>query len=183
MSTKSMYSQIKNCLFFVCFTIMNRISYVQIAVRKINKKYNISSLVPSFLKYKKPSTNDDSTILINSNDKLTLHLINNINYYKLIKKNVTDTTVKPCNYSFSSISLSSDDLEKDIDINITENDFNYYCVDNIINTDFLSWYVRKYYNTELPDNYTLSIIDNDCEMFDLEKSQSILLEEEKYTII
>ena len=38
-----MYSQIKSCVFLVCFTIMNRISYVQIAMRKINKKYNISS--------------------------------------------------------------------------------------------------------------------------------------------
>ena len=57
---------------------------------KLTRNIIFSSLVPSFLKYKKPSTNDDSTILINSNDKLTLHLINNINYYKLIKKDVTD---------------------------------------------------------------------------------------------
>ena len=178
-----MYSQIKNCVFLVCFTIMNRISYVQIVMRKINKQYNISSLVPSFLKYKKTSTKEDSTFLINTNDKLTLQVIDDVNYYILIQKDVSDINVKPCNYSLSSVSLSSDDLEKDIDINISDNDFNYYCADNIINSDFLSWYVRKYYNTELPDNYTLSIIDNDCEMFDLEKSQSILLEEEKYTII
>ena len=68
-------------------------------------------------------------------------------------------------------------------LTICDNDFNYYCVDNIINYDFLSWYVNKYYNIALPDKYTLSIIDNNCDMFDLEKSQSILLEEEKYTII
>ena len=107
-----MYSQIKNCLFLVCFTIMNRISYVQIAMRKINKKYNISSLVPSFLKYKKPSTNDDSTFLINSNDKLTLQIFDDIKYYKLTTKDNSDITAKPCNYSFSSISLSSDDSKK-----------------------------------------------------------------------
>ena len=178
-----MYSQIKSCVFLVCFTIMNRISYVQIAMRKINKKYNISSLVPSFLKYKKPSTNQETTFLINSNDKLTLQMVDDIKYYKLTTKDNSDITAKPCNYSFSSISLSSDDLEKDLDINISDNDFNYYCVDNIINSDFLSWYVNKYYNTALLDKYTLSIIDNNCDMFDLEKSQSILLEEEKYTII
>ena len=41
MDTKSMYSQFKNCIFVVCFTIMNRVSYLQIAMRKIDKKYKI----------------------------------------------------------------------------------------------------------------------------------------------
>ena len=53
MDTKKLYTKIKSCLFIVCFSIMNRISYVQIVARKINKKYNLSNMIPSFLKYKK----------------------------------------------------------------------------------------------------------------------------------
>ena len=63
------------------------------------------------------------------------------------------------------------------------NDFNYLCDDNIINKDFLTWYLSKFYQKSLPINYKISIIDDDCEMFDLEQDKTIEFHSDGYKIV
>lgn len=185
MNTKNMYSQLKSCIFLVCFTIMNRVSYFQIVIRRINKKYKISSLVPGFLKHRKTTPQQDDNFYINSDLKLIPKNIDEITYYKLINKNSDSHEMKPCKYIFTSINLIdvTSENEKDYVINITDNDFNYFCIDNIIDSNFLTWYLQKYHKSILPENYKLSIIDHECEMIDVEKDKLISLEEDTYTIV
>ncbi len=184
MDTKSMYSQIKNCIFVVCFTIMNRVSYLQIAIRKINKKYNFSSLVPSFLKYKKTDAEQSNDFFISDDYKLVPNNIGNITYYKMEYKDDESFEFKPCNYTFTSINLTDiSEEEKDYEINICDDKFNYFCVGNKVNKYFLSWYLQKFHNTELPEKYKLSIIDHECEIIDLESDKIISFQEKNYEVV
>ena len=48
MNTKSMYSRVKNCIILICFTIVNKVSFFQVAFGKINKKYNSLPLYHPF---------------------------------------------------------------------------------------------------------------------------------------
>ena len=201
MDTKNLYTKIKSCLFIVCFSIMNRISYVQIVARKINKKYNFSNMIPSFLKYKKKSNdNKNCEFVINKNNKLIHNTIDDISYYKLSKQennhNNNESNMKshtqtneeshdfqPCNFTFTSVNLIDKTNNKEVELDFCNNEFNYFCAGNIIDENFLAWFLNNFHNTKLPDDYTVSIIDQDCEMIDLEKSQCIHLEEEKYSIV
>ena len=73
---------------------------------------------------------------------------------------------QPCNFTFTSVNLIDKTNNKEYDL-----DFKCLitCVGNIINKDFLNWSLNYFHNTKLPDEYTVSIIDQDCEMVDLEK--------------
>jgi hypothetical protein len=195
MDTKNLYTKIKSCLFIVCFSIMNRISYVQIVARKINKKYNLSNMIPSFLKYKKKSDdNKNCEFIINTKNKLIHKTIDDISYYKLHENtesnekshtqfNEKSHDFQPCKFTFTSVNLIDKTNNKEYDLDFCSNEFNYFCVGNIINKDFLNWSLNYFHNTKLPDEYTVSIIDQDCEMVDLEKNQCIHLEEDKYSIV
>ena len=180
-----MYSQFKNCIFVVCFTIMNRVSYLQIAMRKIDKKYKISSIVPSFLKYKKTTPEQCNNIFISDDYKLVCNNIDNITYYKMEQKDETQFETKPCNYNFTSINLTdiSKKEEKDYEINICDEKFNYFCVGNKLDKYFLTWYLRKFHNTDLPEQYKLSIIDHECDMINLECDKIISLHEKNYEVV
>lgn len=185
MDTKSLYSQFKNSFFIVCFTIMNRVSYLQIAIRKINKQYNFSSFVPSFLKHKKTSPEQSKEYFINPDYKLVSNNINNITYYKMVFKDNEPFVIKPCDYNFTSINLTdiTENSEKDYEIDICNEKINYFCVGNKLDKYFLSWYLQKFHNTELPQHYKLSIIDNDCEIIDLESDKTIVFHEKNYEVV
>ena len=179
-----MYSRVKNCIILICFTIVNKVSFFQVAFGKINKKYNLSSFVPSFLKNKKTSPKMDDDFLIGTKYKLLPKTIDNTCYYKLVTNETKMIDFKPCKYSFTSINLIDTSKDNcDYDINITNNDFNYLCEDNVINKDFLTWYLSNFYQKSLPINYKISIIDDDCEMFDLEQDKTIEFHSDGYKIV
>lgn len=49
----------------------------------------------------------------------------------------------------------------------------------LLDESFLNWYVKTFYGLLLDDNYKLSIIDSDINMFKIEKGQYIELNEKK----
>ena len=56
----------------------------------------------------------------------------------------------------------------------------FYLKDNtLLDESFLNWYVKTFYGLLLDDNYKLSIIDSDINMFKIEKGQYIELNEKK----
>ena len=56
----------------------------------------------------------------------------------------------------------------------------FYLEDNtLLDESFLNWYVKTFYGLLLDDNYKLSIIDSDINMFKIEKGQYIELNEKK----
>ena len=118
-----MYSRVKNCVILICFTIVNKVSFFQVAFGKINKKYNLSSFVPFFLKNKKTSPKMDDDFLIGTKYKLLSKTIDNTVYYKFVTNETKIVDFKPCKYSFTSINLIDTSKEHcDYDINITNND-------------------------------------------------------------
>lgn len=183
MNTKNIYSRVKSCVFLLCFTIVNRVSFFQVAIGKFNKKYNISSIVPSLFKHKKTSPQQEPDVSIGNNYKLKTKTIDETTYYKLISNTDKTNEINPCNYYFSSINLINNENNDNFDINIADNNFNYFCIDNIINKDFLLWYLQKFHKINLPEDYIISIIDHECEMFDLEKDKTIVLHEDTYKIV
>ena len=179
-----MYSCIKNYFILICFTIVNKVSFFQIALGKINKQYGLSSFIPTFLKNKKTTPEMGKDFIIGEKHKLLQKTIGDINYYKLVNTETKTTDFKPCKYSFTSINLIDINKESyNYDIVITNNNFNYLCDGNIINKDFLGWYLSKFYEKLLPLNYKLSIIDDDCEMFDVEQDKSIEFNNDGYKIV
>lgn len=182
MSTRNVYTKVKNCFFILCFTIINKMSYVQITARKINQKYRLSRLFPFFLKPKTKSENFNNRIQINDSTYLISENIDNRKYYKMMFRDKDDENkIVPCNFSFTSINIICD--EKEYDIDICGDKFNFLCENNIINHDFLKWYLYYFNHVDISNNYKLSIIDDECEMLEVEKGKTIVLNEDKYTIV
>lgn len=60
----------------------------------------------------------------------------------------------------------------------------FYVNENIIlDKSFLEWYLRYYYDRDLPDEYTIRVFDKDVNMFSLKASEGVILKNDKYNII
>jgi hypothetical protein len=53
----------------------------------------------------------------------------------------------------------------------------------ILDKSFLEWYLKYYYDRDLPDEYTIRIFDKDVNMFSLSKGRGVILKDDKYNII
>ena len=141
-----MFLQLKNCAFLVCFTIMNKISYFQIAFRKINNKYNITSMFTSLLPKKKKTSPEEYEDPDNASKfKVIQKTIDETIYYKISSKDCENNIFKPCDFCFTDINLidTNNGHEQNYEINISDDNCNFFCIDNIINANVLSWYFMK----------------------------------------
>ena len=60
----------------------------------------------------------------------------------------------------------------------------FYLENNIIlDSLFIQWYMKFWFNEDIGDEYTLYIIDNDVKIIQLEPTQSILLTADGYKIL
>jgi len=53
----------------------------------------------------------------------------------------------------------------------------------ILDKSFLEWYLRYYYDRDLPDKYTIRVFDKDVNMFSLKEGEGVMLKDNKYNII
>ena len=62
---------------------------------------------------------------------------------------------------------------------------NFYVEDNkLLDKTFMNWYVKTFYGVLLDEDYTLSIIDSDVNMFKINKEQHIVLtQNKKYNLL
>tara|TARA_Y100001970_G_scaffold90704_1_gene114408 strand:- start:1139 stop:2212 length:1074 start_codon:yes stop_codon:yes gene_type:complete len=60
----------------------------------------------------------------------------------------------------------------------------FYVEGNIIlDTPFLKWYMQQYYHHDISKEYSLKIIDKDVNMFTLDHTQHILIQQDGYKIV
>jgi hypothetical protein len=91
-------------------------------------------------------------------------------------------------YKVSKISFMSIELEyenKIHSINLKNNKYNYYIVNNCLNKMFFKYYIKNVLKTQINTDdfdYKLSIIDNNVNMITLLPNQYILILEDDYQI-
>lgn len=86
--------------------------------------------------------------------------------------------IQKTKYKFMAIEVSAinDKSIDDIDIDFNVNNTNFYIENNIFKSVFLSYFLKKYYNTEInKDNIKLSIIDNNINKCVINPNQELLL--------
>lgn len=88
--------------------------------------------------------------------------------------------IVPCDYEFLNITLIY--KNETYDINISANQHNFLCVNQKLNHLFFKWFMKSWYNITLNGVYGVSIIDNNCNMFDLDCGKTITLLKEHYII-
>ena len=109
-----------------------------------------------------------------------------IKYYKIsnVKIDNTINCIVPCTFNIMNITLIHYGISYDIEINNNDNNFN--CEYNKIDSYFVKWYVQHFYKTDIicDSNTILSFIDHNCELKEINLfNQSILLEKDNYKII
>ena len=91
-------------------------------------------------------------------------------------------------YKLSNISFMSIELEhenKIHSINLKNNKYNYYIVNNCLNKMFFKYYIKNVLKTQINTDtfdYKLSIIDNNVNIITLLPNQYILILEDDYQI-
>jgi hypothetical protein len=140
--------------------------------------------------------NDDTTytssVLLNNNyiDDNDFDLMflmkkeGTINIYKRIlnKTNINENVnMKKIEKPFIQVELCQNEEKKSIHKHLE----NFYLEDNmLLDNSFLIWYVKTFYGAILEDDYELSIIDSDINMFKINKDQHIILNQnKKYNLI
>ena len=140
--------------------------------------------------------NDDTTytssVLLNNNyiddNEFDLMFLTKkegtINIYKKIlnKTNINENiNMKKIEKPFIQVELCQNEEKKSIHKHLE----NFYLEDNmLLDKPFLTWYVKTFYSAILNDDYELSIIDSDINMFKINKDQHIILNQnKKYNLI
>jgi hypothetical protein len=83
---------------------------------------------------------------------------------------------EPTEFTFISFEMVLDDLTTH-PIQLKHGDDNYYIVGNVINRTFIEYYVKKYLNfQEVPQSYTLHIVDGNADFFTMNQDDTIIFE-------
>ena len=175
----------KECL---KISIFNCFKALTITTRTMKSAYNVlyPYINPSltYLKNKYDTRQTEQTLKSLNNfydNKITSITIKNKIYYNLSKNNnETNKQTTISNVLFNSISLIYNNLNYNI-----ENINNFMCVGNCITKEFLIWYMMYYHNITINDNDNtkLSILDNNCNLFELDLNESYIeIELDKYNI-
>jgi len=90
------------------------------------------------------------------------------------------------NITFIALYLNYNDMR--YNINLKTDEFNYYLVGNVIDKDFIQYYINTVLNLKFSYveseilSYQLELIDNDVKMLCLNAEQSIIIEKDGYKI-
>jgi hypothetical protein len=90
-------------------------------------------------------------------------------------------------HKFISIKLKiASNVAQEHDIKLQTNEYNFYIINNRLNARFIKYYCRYVLNLSelLEDNmiYTLSIVDGDVNIFEIDETDELILEKNKYRI-
>lgn len=96
------------------------------------------------------------------------------------------------NYEFTSykfIQIMIDFQDNNMEIHLSNNDYNYYIVNNFIDSSFILYFLRTHYTSQVYQydnnyllNYKLTIIDYDVNFFEIDNTQTITFKENKYDV-
>jgi len=117
----------------------------------------------------KSKSNSDEIILFK-------HTFNNNNYY-ILKNSIEDIKT---DYNFLVIEYVDDNIT--LDININGNHSFMISGNTILDYTFIKWYLKKFKNYDIKDNYKINIIDNDANILKLKSNNSLTLNKEAYVV-
>ena len=127
---------------------------------KSNSKKNID--LPSTIEYVKNGK-------ISKSPEICDFIIYSENNHKKIVKPIFEKT--PCVKSAVSFILFTIEINNTItSLNLVGDDYNYYVSGNVIDNQFLWYFLNKHYNLKLTSpliNYTLNIIDNNVNIYSI----------------
>ena len=130
-----------------------------------------------FIKLECKKHNYSGLVLMDKNNETKR--VNNVFYTSF----PTTFDYKVSNISFMSIELEYEN--KIHSINLKNNKYNYYIVNNCLNKMFFKYYIKNVLKTQINTDdfdYKLSIIDNNVNMITLLPNQYILILEDDYQI-
>jgi len=140
----------------------------------------------------------DEEYIIQYNSKIDKTKINNINNYKIL--NEADLIFLQKNEFYKRIDkddlkeiiilkkankpfLQVDFIQNEKSIEINDNLKQFYINDNIIlDKLFIKWFMKYFYNITV-EKYTINIIDDNVNMFEIKDDKKIKIEENGYKII
>lgn len=124
--------------------------------------------------------NDTEVSAVILNDKnMDTGCINKI----YIEKNELVEEYKVSNIHFLMMGLHY--KNKEYVINLRDDLYNYYIVNNSLNQNFFKYYLKNIQNIPINDNdftYILTIIDNNVNIININQTQTIVIQENDYTI-
>lgn len=127
------------------------------------------------------STNFDLMFLCQKNNEKTLwkrinckQELDNDNLYEFIEESKQFLQIEYCE-KIDDSNVKKTEIHQDLGHFYLKNN-------NILDSLFLKWYLQKYLNIELNDNYYLSVIDKDINMFKIKNNQVCTLGEGEYKI-
>jgi hypothetical protein len=113
--------------------------------------------------------------------------IKNRHNYICYTNTPTDFTYKESNITFMNIEFKHNNYVNQIVLK--DESRNYYIDGNIIDKNFVKYYIETYLSNEINEvdfenfKYTLTILDNDVNQIKIDETQAILIEKDSYKII
>ncbi len=145
------------CLYYhkitIAFKILTFIAKIKVHCKNKNKKITNDNLIDLF-KY--------------NNNKIT--------YY--IRPNNLENIISNCQF----LVIEYKDDKSTIDIDLTNEHFFMINGSTILDYDFIKWYLKKFNNYDIKNNYKINIIDENTDVLELKYGNSITLCKNNYTI-
>ena len=96
---------------------------------------------------------------------------------------IRDISEIKCDYNFLEIEYSDEYKNFNIHISDKNSSLSFMIVNNtILTNNFVKWYMDKYYNYKINNNYKINIIDHDANSIELNENESITLQKDAYVI-
>jgi len=172
-------------------------SYIQIYLQNIEmikyiqmKVYEFKSVSINQIEVVKNnkiiSTSTVDNLLENPCDDFDYIIYNSNNFSTMkLDKIMFDTIPTPadfqyniCNFSFIQVILTMSDISYKIDLKTDR--YNYYIVNNKLDSKFFGYYLYKYHNVSIDVAYTVSIMDHNAKMFSISQEDVVIFEEDDY---
>tara|TARA_Y200000002_G_C22629251_1_gene641713 strand:- start:546 stop:1013 length:468 start_codon:yes stop_codon:yes gene_type:complete len=142
-------------------------------INKINILFKILTLIAKIkLFYKNTYRKTFNDNLINIFEFSNNH----ITYY--IRPNNLKDALSNCKF----LAIEYKDSEASFDINLTDNHFFMINGNTILDYFFIKWYLKKFKNYEINNNYKINIIDENANISQLKNGNSISIYKNNYII-
>jgi hypothetical protein len=190
----------------ICYNAFYYFSYIQILLYRMKMFYSVNTPKPlrkisdnkdkyvfdcmddinivELVELKDTIENNSELVVMKKRDyKMIVYndALNKICFYQPISK--IDVKYELSNISFISFKIIIQDTE--YSIKLWSNEYNFYIVNNIINSQWVKYYFQKYLGKHFmdTDKYTIDIIDDKVQQITLTENESILIEKDSYKII
>ena len=159
------------------------IPYIQLATKSVTKMISNANTENTT----NTSTPNISLVTTDYNLVLVKSLVNDMIILDKLPSDLNALQYEPSNIRFLALYMKMlNDDSKHI-IELFNKDMNFYIVGNVINSEFLKYYLQNILQITVDKNtpftYTLELMDQNIEMVYLNETQSIVLKKDDYEVI